>query len=96
VNNAGIYTTGPLRLLDPAEFDRVNAVAPGHTDTTPGGSEVGSSQRAHDEGELLKPVPMGRVGRPEDVAPAVLYLASDAAGYVTGELHYIDGGLRVY
>ncbi|MFP8890728.1 SDR family NAD(P)-dependent oxidoreductase [Natrialbaceae archaeon A-CW2] len=75
---------------------RVNAVAPGHTDTTLGGSEVGSSQRAHDEGELLKPVPMGRVGHPEDVAPAVLYLASDAANYITGELLYIDGGLRIY
>ena len=75
---------------------RVNAVAPGHTDTTLGGSEVGSSQRAHDEGELLKPVPMGRVGHPNEVAPSILFLASDSADYITGELLYVDGGLRIY
>lgn len=75
---------------------RVNAVAPGHTDTTLGGSYVGSSQEAHDSGELLKPVPLGRVGHPDDVAPAVLFLASDAARYITGEMLFIDGGLRIY
>lgn len=66
----------------------VNAVAPGYiatdmTDALP--------ERAR-EG-LLRMIPMGRVGSPEDVAQAVVYLASPAADYVTGQVLCIDGGM---
>ncbi|MFC6835562.1 SDR family NAD(P)-dependent oxidoreductase [Halomarina ordinaria] len=75
---------------------RVNAVAPGQiaTEFTEGWTE--EAQSAADEGGFIKPVPLGRAGFPADVAPAVLYLASEDAGYVTGELLHVDGGWQVF
>jgi NAD(P)-dependent dehydrogenase (short-subunit alcohol dehydrogenase family) len=74
---------------------RVNAVAPGQIATE---FEEGWSEEAHemageggDEG-FLKPVPMGRAGTPEDCAGATLFLASEDAAYVDGELLFVDGG----
>ncbi len=66
----------------------VNAVAPGFIDTdmTKGLSEA---QRA----ELMTGIPMGRLGTPEDVAAAVLFLASPGAAYVTGETLHVNGGM---
>ncbi len=63
----------------------VNAVAPGFiaTDMT----------KDLDETELKKLVPMGRFGKPEEVATAVGFLASDGAAYITGEVISINGGL---
>lgn len=74
---------------------RVNAVAPGHIATEFG---AGAEQKEESvaEGELLKPIPLDRPGYPSDVAPAVLYLASDAAAYITGELLYVDGGWQAF
>ena len=73
-----------------------NTVCPGPTDTpllrniaaAGGGSErlVAALERA---------IPMGRLGRAEDVAPAVAFLASDAAGYVTGQTLSVSGGLTM-
>jgi NAD(P)-dependent dehydrogenase (short-subunit alcohol dehydrogenase family) len=75
---------------------RVNAVAPGQiaTELAEGWSEEAPEKAA--KGELAKPVPLGRAGTPEDVAPAYLFLASDAARYVTGELLFVDGGWQVF
>ena len=63
----------------------VNAVAPGfiRTDMTEG----------LDEAELKKLIPMGRFGKPEEVADAVAFLASEQAGYITGNVLSINGGL---
>ena len=82
--------------LEAADDDiRVNAVAPGHIAT-----EFGAGAKQKEEsvakGDLVKPIPLGRPGYPDDIAPAVLYLASDAAAYVTGELLYIDGGWQTF
>jgi len=41
----------------------------------------------------LAEIPMGRWGKPEEVAQLALYLASDSAAYVTGSTHFIDGGM---
>ena len=42
--------------------------------------------------EILETIPMGRLGRPEDIVGAAVYLASDAASFVTGQTIYVDGG----
>ena len=68
---------------------RVNAVAPGYvrTDMTKGGLEDPAWSKV-----WLDMTPMGRIGEPEEIAQAVLFLASDASSYVTGEILTIDGG----
>ena len=70
---------------------RVNAVAPGYTDTEGNQGFVGSA-----EGEaLVAATPLGgRVGRPEEIAPAVVFLASDDAAWLTGERINASGGVR--
>jgi NAD(P)-dependent dehydrogenase (short-subunit alcohol dehydrogenase family) len=73
---------GPLKI-------RVNAVLPGLTDT-----KFASAMTKNDA--LLKTflpnVPLGRMAQPEEIAPAVLFLVSDAASYVTGTTLTVDGG----
>ena len=66
-----------------------NAVSPGYIDTDMTATELPEAKRA----ELLKTIPLGRVGKPEDVAAAVAYLAGPLAGYVTGQVLRVNGGL---
>ena len=72
---------------------RVNSIAPGAI-KTPINRAAWESREA--EAELLKLIPDGRVGLPEDVARAVVWLASDASDYVTGTTLFIDGGMTLY
>jgi 3-oxoacyl-[acyl-carrier protein] reductase len=67
----------------------VNAVSPGYIDTDMTAADLPAERRA----ELLKTIPLARVGKPEDVASAVAYLAGPAAGYVTGQVLRVNGGL---
>ena len=68
---------------------RVNAVAPGITKT---------DMVANLPEEMIKPliatIPLGRIGEPEDIANAFLFLASDLASYVTGQVLGVDGAAR--
>lgn len=68
---------------------RVNAVAPGVTNT----DMVANLPEAMREG-IKKTIPIGRMGEPDEVADAFLYLASDMASYVTGEILSVDGCAR--
>lgn len=68
---------------------RVNAVAPGLIDT-PMTAPMAAFPELMDE--QLAHIPMGRTGRPEDIAAAILYLSSAAAAYVTGTVLAVDGG----
>jgi 3-oxoacyl-[acyl-carrier protein] reductase len=66
----------------------VNVVAPGFIDTDMT-RELPTAQRD----ALLQDIPLGRFGSPSDVAAAVLFLASPAAGYITGETLHVNGGM---
>lgn len=68
---------------------RINAVAPGHIDTPRTNARRDDAKRARQ----LAETPMGRYGTPFDVAGAVIYLASDAASWVTGQVIRVDGGM---
>ncbi|WP_034388432.1 SDR family NAD(P)-dependent oxidoreductase [Deinococcus sp. YIM 77859] len=72
---------------------RVNAVAPGYTATplTKRGLETPAWRET-----WLKETPLGRLAEPREIAPAVLYLASDAASFVTGQTLVVDGGYTVW
>jgi NAD(P)-dependent dehydrogenase (short-subunit alcohol dehydrogenase family) len=69
---------------------RVNAVAPGPTDT---GMLTRFTGTAENKAALVKQVPLDRLGLSEEVADGILYIASDGAKWVTGEVLNVDGGM---
>jgi NAD(P)-dependent dehydrogenase (short-subunit alcohol dehydrogenase family) len=90
-NNAGV--TKAMALDHGPQNIRVNAVCPGDTDTPMLANEaqqLGQSHRAILAESVHRP--LGRVGQPEEIAQAVLYLASDASSFVTGTTLLVDGG----
>ena len=72
---------------------RVNAIAPGAI-RTPINTEAWNTKAAYDE--LMKLVPYGRIGEPEDIARAAVWLASDNSDYVVGTTLFVDGGMTLY
>ncbi|MEU2717825.1 SDR family NAD(P)-dependent oxidoreductase [Streptomyces sp. NPDC007205] len=73
---------------------RVNAIAPGWI-RTPMTDRHDREAQAHTEGVMARMSPLGRVGEPEDVAHAVLYLASDASAFTTGQILRPNGGVAM-
>jgi NAD(P)-dependent dehydrogenase (short-subunit alcohol dehydrogenase family) len=73
---------------------RVNAVSPGPIDT-PGLSDLVASTGAAEERKrlMINNVPLGRLGRPDEIAKAVVFLASDDSSYITGSELFVDGGM---
>jgi glucose 1-dehydrogenase len=76
-----------------AQNIRVNNVAPGAIKTPINDSLVDNPQQMEN---LLKNIPMKRMGKPEEVGALVAFLASDDAGYITGATFFIDGGLTYH
>jgi len=68
-----------------------NVIAPGFVDT-----EMTADLTAQQREEIMRMVAVGRTGKPQDVAPAAVFLASDEAAYVTGHVLTVDGGLVMY
>jgi 3-oxoacyl-[acyl-carrier protein] reductase len=85
------YTMSQALMLAPKGI-RVNAIAPGSIEF-PGG--IWDQRRASDPqlyNQILQSIPWGRLGRPEEVAQAALFLCSSAASWVTGQTLTVDGG----
>ena len=73
---------------------RVNSINPGMVETE-GTSTSGMSSRESDFRKGIEAnTPLGRIGKPDDIAPAVVFLASPDSGWITGETLYISGGYR--
>ncbi|MCD8022487.1 MAG: 3-oxoacyl-[acyl-carrier-protein] reductase [Lachnospiraceae bacterium] len=68
----------------------VNAVAPGYVDTDMTAVLTDAQKEA-----ILTQIPLGRIGSPQDIAEAVAFLASDKAGYITGQVISVDGGMGI-
>ncbi|MBU2603850.1 MAG: SDR family oxidoreductase [Actinobacteria bacterium] len=91
---AVVLMTKAMALDHAREGIRVNAVCPGDCDTPM--LDIEAAQRGVDPAEsrreAAEAVPLGRIGRPDEVAKLVAYLASDAAAFITGTAIPIDGG----
>ena len=68
----------------------VNCVVPGFVET-----DMTGALPVEARATLLQQIALGRLGRPEDIAGAVLFLASDLAGYITGQVLVVDGGMVI-
>lgn len=71
----------------------VNAVAPGPTETAL--FRAGNPPGSAGEAAYLAAVPMGRLGRPEEIAAAVSFLLAERSGFITGQTLYVDGGASI-
>ena len=69
---------------------RANCIAPGYVHT-----DILDGHRSGEVDMMIKHIPLGCLGEPEDVAHLALFLASDRARYITGETIRIDGGLSI-
>ncbi len=90
---AVVLLTKAMAVDHGAQNIRVNCLCPGDTDTAMLRSE--SQQLGEPSGRFLAEAarrPLGRVGKPEEIAQAALYLASDASSFVTGTALVVDGG----
>ena len=90
VSKGGINMLTMSMALELAKYIiRVNAICPGFIDTRLNRSDIENEEWLK---EYLKTIPMGRVGKPSDIASAAFFLASDDSAYITGHLLVVDGG----
>lgn len=90
VSKGGINQLTKVMALALAEYGiRVNAIGPGSI-----GTEMLATVMANDEARrrILSRTPLGRIGRPDEIAAVAAFLASDEASYMTGQTVYVDGG----
>jgi 3-oxoacyl-[acyl-carrier protein] reductase len=69
---------------------RVNAIAPGFI-----ASDMTDAVPEEAKGKMIDQIPLKRIGQPDDVAEAVLFLASDSSSYITGQIIAVDGGMFI-
>ena len=94
ISKAGVIMATRVMAWELAKHNiRVNCIAPGPIRTRLIESKWTAFPRAKEETENR--VPLSRVGNPEEIADAMIYLASDASSYVTGETIVVDGGFMV-
>ena len=83
------FVKGLAKELGPSGI-RVNGIAPGSIDT-----DMLSCFTAEDKAGMVENTYLGRLGRPEDVARAVCFLAGDGAGFITGQVLAVDGAMVI-
>jgi 3-oxoacyl-[acyl-carrier protein] reductase len=88
---AALIATKSMAIELAADRIRVNAICPGPGDTPMLATFVGGDSNAH-RAAFLSSIPLGRLTAPDDVANAMVYLASDEAAFVTGVILEVDGG----
>jgi len=86
-----VITRSLAQELGPRKI-RVNSVNPGMIETE--GLHAAGMHGGDFQKQMEAQTPLGRIGRPQDIAPAVVFLASSESGWTTGETLYISGGLR--
>ncbi|RUX48990.1 glucose 1-dehydrogenase [Mesorhizobium sp. M4A.F.Ca.ET.050.02.1.1] len=87
----GVTAMSKAAALEYADRDiRVNAICPGIIDTPMIARYTGNTEEGR--ARIIKQEPVGRMGRPEEIAGTVLWLCSDAGGFVTGHAMVVDGG----
>ena len=88
-SKGGVLSMTRAMALELAPYGiRVNAIAPGLTDTAQ--PRYGSSEQ--ELAEAARAIPLGRMARPEEIARAAVFLASDNAQFVTGQTLHVNGG----
>jgi NAD(P)-dependent dehydrogenase (short-subunit alcohol dehydrogenase family) len=88
-SKGGVLSMTRAMALELAPYRiRVNAIAPGLTDTAQPRYGSGEEELA----EAARAIPFGRMARPEEIAHAAVFLASDNAGFVTGRTLHVNGG----
>jgi NAD(P)-dependent dehydrogenase (short-subunit alcohol dehydrogenase family) len=95
ISKAAVIMATKVMAQEWAQFNiRVNAVAPGNVHTKLGDSRFNVAPTGY-EAELIKKTPLGRIAEPEEMVGAMIFLASDAANFVTGETIAVDGGFLI-
>jgi len=93
VAKAGVIMLTKVLAGEWAKYNiNVNAIAPTWFDTQMGVAKKSPEQLV----EMLRDIPLGRIGKPEDLVGTALYLASDASNFITGHTVLIDGGYTVW
>jgi NAD(P)-dependent dehydrogenase (short-subunit alcohol dehydrogenase family) len=92
ISKAGVIMVTKVMALELAQYNiRVNALAPGNVHTRLGDSRFLAMPEY--KGEMIKRTPLGRIADPDDMVGAMIYLASDASSFVTGECIVVAGGI---
>lgn len=92
---AGLNHASQVLALEAAPEVRVNVICPGGVDTPIFETFLGPKRAPEIKRMYAEITPLGRIGRPEDIAKAALFLASDAAEFITGAVLTVDGGLNL-
>jgi NAD(P)-dependent dehydrogenase (short-subunit alcohol dehydrogenase family) len=92
ISKAGVVMVSKVMALELAQYNiRVNTIAPGNVHTRLGDSRFLAMPEYKDE--MIKRTPLGRIADPDDMVGAMIYLASDASNFVTGECIVVAGGI---
>ena len=99
ISKAGVITATKVMAREWAEHNiRVNCVAPGSIETQFYDSHwfnVSKEEMKKEKAEVAKKIPAGHIGQTNDIANTMIYLASDASNYITGETVTVDGGMML-